>query len=149
MGSSHCFVCGQENPQGLHIHFSRNGVNGIIAHFQPESWQEGWPGIIHGGLTGTILDEATAYVALFLGHVSVTAEMNVSYLEPIRIGERLEITAWPTRQTRRIIEVSAQITGPDGVQKARSQAKMMVLTDRQKEAMGLSNLPDKSNSKQD
>ncbi len=144
MGSTHCFVCGQENPKGLHIHFNPRGENGIIAHFRPEPWHEGWPGIIHGGLTGSILDEATAYVALFLGHVSVTAEINVYYLKPILIGEQIEVTAWPTRQTRRIIEVEAQIKGADGVLKAKSRAKMMILTDKQKEAMGLDHLSEQS-----
>ncbi|MDQ0189019.1 PaaI family thioesterase [Alicyclobacillus cycloheptanicus] len=141
MGYATCFVCGQENDKGLHIHFHKDGENGVRASFLAEPWHEGWPGIQHGGVTSAILDEATAYVTFFMGVVAVTAQLQVEFQDPIRVGERVEIEAHPTKVTRRIVEVDASIRGTDGALKARSHAKMMILSQQQKEEMGLANLP--------
>src|SRR5437879_7367000 len=61
-----CFVCGQHNPYGLHLVF-RLENNSIVADFQPREEHQGVPGIIHGGIVASILDEA-------LGRTSIVAE---------------------------------------------------------------------------
>lgn len=67
----------------------------------------------------------------------MTAELNVSFLKPIRVGERVHVSARPTKVTRRIIEVDAVIEGEDGVVKARSEGKMFVLSPEQQSDIGL------------
>jgi uncharacterized protein (TIGR00369 family) len=140
MGYEHCFVCGQENEKGLGIRFQRQGEEGVFATFQPDRHHEGWPGIQHGGVTSAILDEAMAYVTYYMGFVALTAEMRVLFKEPIRIGEPIAISAFPVRKSRRIVEVEARICDLDGQLKAKAVAKMMVLSGRQREALGLENL---------
>lgn len=136
MGDNHCFVCGPDNPFGLHIHFTKT-EGGAEAEFLCEARHCGWPGIQHGGITAAILDEACAYVPYFQGLVTLTADLQLHYDDPVHKGELLHIRARPTRVTRRLLEVEAVITGAEEQVKARAQAKMMVLNDRQKQQAGL------------
>jgi acyl-coenzyme A thioesterase PaaI-like protein len=50
-----CFGCGPANPQGLHI---RSFVEGeeVVATWQPEKMHEAFPGVLNGGIVGTLLD---------------------------------------------------------------------------------------------
>ncbi|MDI3257385.1 MAG: PaaI family thioesterase [Kyrpidia sp.] len=137
MGYERCYVCGPENPRGLHVHFEKYGEEGVAAEFDSEDWHGGWPGIQHGGVTCAVLDEAAAYVPYNMGLVTVTAKLEVEFQNPIHCGEKVRVVAYPVRKTRRLIEVEANITGSDGSPKARAHATMMVLNDAQRRSMGL------------
>ncbi|MCF8565853.1 PaaI family thioesterase [Alicyclobacillus tolerans] len=136
MGSRQCFVCGADNPFGLHLEFFRQD-DGVYASFQCEERHVGWPGIQHGGITSALLDEASAYIPYYLGLIAVTAQLTVTYVEPVRIGEHLEIKARLVRKTRKVLDVEATIANDRGSLKAKSQAKMMVLSEEQKQQIGL------------
>ena len=136
MGSHQCFVCGADNPFGLHLEFFRQD-DGVYASFQCEERHVGWPGIQHGGITSALLDEASAYIPYYLGLIAVTAQLTVTYVEPVRIGEHLEIKARLVRKTRKVLDVEATIANDRGSLKAKSQAKMMVLSEEQKQQIGL------------
>ncbi|MCL6452057.1 MAG: PaaI family thioesterase [Alicyclobacillus sp.] len=138
MGAKHCFVCGQDNPKGLHIHFDKDGDE-VVAHYVCEETHAGWPGVQHGGITSALLDEAAAYVPNFMGLTSVTGELNISFKEPIYVGERLELRAKPIRVHRRLIEVESWIVGPEGQVKASARAKMAILNDAKVARLGIDN----------
>ncbi len=57
MGLNHGFVCGKDNPHGLHIPFERIGEE-VVAPCRCTEDMNGWPGIQHGGITAALLDEA-------------------------------------------------------------------------------------------
>src|SRR2546429_4105472 len=50
-----CFGCGPANEKGLHIRSFPQGDE-VVATFQPESYQEAFPGMLSGGIIGTLLD---------------------------------------------------------------------------------------------
>ena len=50
-----CFGCGPANPKGLHIRSFPSGDE-VVATFQPETYQEAFPGMLSGGIIGTLLD---------------------------------------------------------------------------------------------
>lgn len=52
---SSCFGCGPSNPKGLRI---RSIVDGdrVVASFKPESHHEAFPGMLNGGIIGSLLD---------------------------------------------------------------------------------------------
>lgn len=143
--SNYCFGCGPDNPFGLHLHFHRKG-DGVEAKFVCEDRHMGWPGMQHGGITGALLDEASGYVPYSLNLLAVTAELRVAFMAPIRVGEHLILSAKPTKQSRRLVHVEAELKTEDGVVKARSWAKMAVLTKEQQENTGLTTMnPDNFN----
>jgi acyl-coenzyme A thioesterase PaaI-like protein len=54
-----CFVCGIDNPIGLHLAFYTDEEGRCIARFRPKSEHQGYPGHLHGGLISTLLDVPT------------------------------------------------------------------------------------------
>jgi hypothetical protein len=44
-----CFVCGIDNPIGLHLAFYTDDEGRCIAHFRPKPEHQGYPGHLHGG----------------------------------------------------------------------------------------------------
>jgi hypothetical protein len=45
-----CFVCGVNNPIGLHLAFYTDDEGRCIARFRPRPEHQGYPGQLHGGL---------------------------------------------------------------------------------------------------
>lgn len=79
-----CFGCGKENPGSLGV------VNSVTAHgaearvrFGRE--HQGAPGLVHGGLLATLLDEAMGSVPYDVPGIRLTAEMTVRYRRPTPI----------------------------------------------------------------
>lgn len=80
-----CFGCGGDNPNGLRLEFSETDDGVEVDYSVPRALQ-GAPGIAHGGILATLLDEAlcmTAYAKL--GTPVVTGELTVRYLKPVPV----------------------------------------------------------------
>jgi uncharacterized protein (TIGR00369 family) len=78
-----CFGCGARNPQGLHLEFFETEDGAEVAYAVP-GHLEGAPGVVHGGIQATLLDEAmcmTAYAKEATG--VVTGELTVRYLRAV------------------------------------------------------------------
>ncbi|MFB6320033.1 hypothetical protein [Saccharicrinis sp. FJH54] len=52
---AHCYGCGKNNPQGLHLKTYLVG-NETIAHFTPDPQYTAIPGSVYGGLVASLLD---------------------------------------------------------------------------------------------
>jgi acyl-coenzyme A thioesterase PaaI-like protein len=50
-----CFGCGPANPDGLHIRSFANGDE-VVAEWKPERKYEAFPGVLNGGIIGSLLD---------------------------------------------------------------------------------------------
>lgn len=87
-----CFACGRDNAIGLKLDFHQEGES-VKAEFVPGEPYQGWPGVVHGGLICTMLDEVMGYAAGFKGLYAVTAKMEVHYRKPALIGQRLLLSA--------------------------------------------------------
>ncbi|MGH2486393.1 MAG: PaaI family thioesterase, partial [Ktedonobacterales bacterium] len=51
-----CFACGQRNDIGLRLVFRREGEV-IVTEYTPDARYQGFPGVAHGGVIATLLDE--------------------------------------------------------------------------------------------
>ena len=51
-----CFGCGPANKEGLHIRSFPKGDDEVVAEWQPEQKYEAFPGVLNGGIIGTLLD---------------------------------------------------------------------------------------------
>ena len=108
-----CFGCGQDNPIGLKLHFIRESET-VRAEFTPGKIYQGWPGVVHGGIITSMLDEAMSHAAYFTGMNCITAKIEIHFRQPARVEETLIITARITRNTRKIIQSEARVTLNDG-----------------------------------
>jgi hypothetical protein len=50
-----CFVCGIENPMGLHLASYIDDACRCIACLRPEPEHQGYPGQLHSDVTGSLL----------------------------------------------------------------------------------------------
>lgn len=87
---SWCFVCGPDNPAGLHIDFKIKNQN-IYAEFIPERIHQGYDGVVHGGILATLLDEAMANLLYMRGIDCTTGRMEVRYRKPALVGSKIQI----------------------------------------------------------
>ena len=122
-----CFACGQANPSGLKLTFELQHANrrshstaSIPSRFQ------GWPGVVHGGIIATILDEAMVYAGMTVTPFAVTARINIRYRRPVPTDKELDITAEVTEQMGTIIKTKAQIRIGAGVM-AQAEGTLMAV----------------------
>jgi uncharacterized protein (TIGR00369 family) len=108
-----CFACGKDNPIGLKLEFQPDG-QAVRAKFVSTELHQGWPGIVHGGILLTLLDEAAGYVSYFQGVNCVTARSEIRFRHSAPVGEPLLVTAHPTKMRKRLIQTEAAITMEDG-----------------------------------
>ena len=90
-GLNRCFGCGTDNPLGLRLEFFETD-DGVEVDWVAPAHVEGAPGIIHGGIQGTLLDEAfcvTAYAKR--GTLVVTGELTVRYHRPVPVAVPLVV----------------------------------------------------------
>lgn len=124
-----CFVCGDDNPEGLHIRFFADGDE-AIAEYQPSGKYQGYQGILHGGLTATLLDEIMAKAVLSKQRFAMTVELNVRFKKAIPIGETLRLVGRVTREQGRILETAGEVIGADGQIYAAATGKYLEAADR-------------------
>ena len=99
--SSICFGCGPANQQGLQINSTRI-ENGLSMEYLPEPHHQAFPGMINGGIIGTLLDchgNWTAAVALMDAQgleeppCTVTASYTVKLRRPTPTDVSLKVTS--------------------------------------------------------
>ena len=104
-----CYVCGPENATGMHIAFFPDGEHGARAEYVAREEHCGWPGLLHGGVTFALMDEALAYALYMQGLHGVTAKVETRFRQPIAVGAKLIIRAWTIEQRRRLVDARAEI----------------------------------------
>lgn len=110
-----CFVCGMQNPIGLKIIFEADG-NRVWAQFTPQDEHQGYPGVLHGGLTFALLDEVIGRAALGSENPQwmMTAKAEMRFRKPVPIGEELTLMGELTRIRSRAIEGYGELRLSDG-----------------------------------
>ncbi len=127
--SQDCFVCGVENPVGLHIHFYETATNPVevIAEYTVPSRYQGYPGVVHGGIIASMLDEVTSRT-IFRGdppRFVVTARLSVRYRKPVPVETPLKLAGRIVEDKGRVITVAGEIHGPDNILLAEAEAVLV------------------------
>jgi acyl-coenzyme A thioesterase PaaI-like protein len=121
-----CFGCGQKNPFGLKLNFTWDS-SVARAEFTPTKFYQGWPGLLHGGIIATLLDEVMSYAVRFSGFDFVTAKMQTNFKRPIFIEEPLVITGSVTTKKGKLVETKASIFLPDGALMADGTGSFVII----------------------
>ena len=109
-----CFGCGPVNEKGLRIRSFARGDE-VVAEWQPEKHHESFPGMLSGGIIGTLLDCHSNWTAAHhlmqqsgLEHppCTVTASYAVKLLRPTPTDKHVELVARVVESTedRAIVE---------------------------------------------
>lgn len=116
-----CYGCGPANPKGLRIRSFPEG-DLVVAEWRAEPHQEAFPGVLNGGIVGSILDchcnWTTAYrLMLAAGEdhppCTVTAEYTIKLLAPTPsdVPLRLEARVAELKPDRAWIEAKLLANG--------------------------------------
>tara|TARA_Y100001970_G_scaffold46609_1_gene58819 strand:- start:6919 stop:7395 length:477 start_codon:yes stop_codon:yes gene_type:complete len=98
--NSICFGCGPANKDGLQIRSFRT-EDGLEMKFNPSPKHQAFPGMINGGIIGSLMDchgNWTAAIALMdqLGNseppCTVTANYSIKLRKPTPFGKELDLT---------------------------------------------------------
>ncbi len=114
--SDMCFVCGRKNPVGLYMSFYDNGRDEVFCEYTVAERYQGYPGIVHGGIQASILDEVVGRVAMIGDHhhFMVSVKLQVLYRHPVPVATPLKITGRIIRLRGRLGKAQGEITLPDG-----------------------------------
>ncbi|MBS4032395.1 MAG: PaaI family thioesterase [Clostridiales bacterium] len=108
-----CFACGVANPHGLKLEFEWDGEEYFCDFYTDERYQ-GYTGVMHGGITATILDEVMAKHLNTRGMGVVTAGMELRYKKPVPTGVTVRCVARQDSVKRNIYVMTAVVILPDG-----------------------------------
>jgi acyl-coenzyme A thioesterase PaaI-like protein len=90
-----CFICGLENPVGLHLHMYETEPGIVEATYVAPDHFQGYPGVVHGGIVAAILDELSARAHMGSNaenpRFMFTAKLEVKYRRNVPIGRPLKI----------------------------------------------------------
>jgi uncharacterized protein (TIGR00369 family) len=120
----YCFVCGEQNPYGLHLVFSFHDGK-AVTEFIPQKSYQGYKDIVHGGIISTLLDETMVKAAILQGIPAVTAEITVRFKSSLRVGEKVIVEASIVKMNKKIIETSASVRKIDDTLVAEGHAKLL------------------------
>ena len=118
-----CFGCSASNEDGLQLKFIRSGDEVRGRYTIPDRFH-GAPGIAHGGIVATILDEYSCAAAVFVrGRRVVTGELSVRYERPCPVEKPLDMKARVVDDSHpRYLVIEAEVL-VDGVRVVRSTGK--------------------------
>ena len=111
--SKMCFICGLENPVGLHLHMYETEP-GIVetTYTAPEHFQ-GYPGVLHGGIVSAIIDEVAGRSHMGSDpndpRFMFTAKLEVKYRKNVPINKPLKIIGRAGKSRSRSAEAWAGI----------------------------------------
>src|SRR5688572_33428881 len=118
-----CFGCGPANRDGLHVQSIVEGDE-VVATWQPQPKYEAFPGVLNGGIIGTLLDchcNWAAAHALMRRHgadrppCTVTADYAIRMRRPTPTSGEVRLRAW-------VVEIEDDRATIDGELSARSEA---------------------------
>jgi acyl-coenzyme A thioesterase PaaI-like protein len=90
-----CFICGMENPVGLHLHIYETAPGTVEALYTAPAHFQGYPGVVHGGIVGAIIDELSGRAHMGSNPMAprfmFTARLQIKYRRNVPIDRPLRI----------------------------------------------------------
>jgi acyl-coenzyme A thioesterase PaaI-like protein len=108
-----CIACGQKNDSGLQMVFRREGDR-IRADFLPQEHHQGFPGVLHGGIIASLLDETLGRTGALRGQWLMTGKLDIRYRRPAPIGDALMVWGRIVRERPGAIEAGGAVELSDG-----------------------------------
>jgi len=129
--SNHCFVCGRNNPCGLHLKFYETSPGEVFADIVVPEHYQGYPGVVHGGVVAAILDEVTgrALMGEDPPRFMYTAKLVIRYRKNVPVGKSLRVIGYAGDRKDRMATATGKIFDPDGYVLAEADALLVNVPD--------------------
>jgi acyl-coenzyme A thioesterase PaaI-like protein len=112
-----CFVCGVENPVGLHLHIYETEPGLVETSYTAPEHFQGYPGVLHGGIAAAILDEISGRAHMgdpAAPRFMFTGKLEVKYRKNVPIGQPLKIIGKAGQVRSKFVESWAGIYDENG-----------------------------------
>src|SRR5262245_48901138 len=119
----HCFGCGSQNELGLKLRFASTGEDAIAAEVRFDERHLGPPGLVHGGLIATVLDEALAQWPPRPDLLALTPELAVRCERKVRPGPPPQVTARVVARSGGTLDLEAELRETAGRRVAYARAR--------------------------
>ncbi|MDQ1560180.1 MAG: hypothetical protein QOD32_3240 [Pyrinomonadaceae bacterium] len=117
-----CFGCGPANERGLRIRSFARGDDAAICEWQPEKHHEAFPGMLNGGIIGSLIDCHANWTAAWhlmrrtgqdAPPATVTAEYSVKLMRPTPTAAPVQLAARvvEAKEDRAVVEVELTAGG--------------------------------------
>lgn len=120
-----CFLCGRENDRGLKVTwYNDREHNQVITTVIIPEYLNGYPGVVHGGIVATLLDETSGRAILMddPDQLFVTARLEIRYRRPTPTQTPLTVAGWMVKGKKAHARVAAEVRLPDGTVTAEASA---------------------------
>ena len=111
--SRYCFICGMENPVGLHLHIYETAPGEVESIYIAPDHFQGYPGVLHGGIVAALIDEISGRTQMGSNPMEprfmFTAKLEVKYRKNVPIGRQLRIVGKAGKSRARSAEAWAGI----------------------------------------
>lgn len=126
---SKCFGCAPTNPIGLRLQFERHG-NALATRIILGANYESFPGVVHGGIVASIMDEILAQSVYRCAQVSAfTTGLRVRYGRPMRTGTEHLAYAEVTRHDDISVRAAGRLELSSGGLVAAAEGTFCLLTE--------------------
>ncbi|MEO3845807.1 MULTISPECIES: PaaI family thioesterase [unclassified Streptomyces] len=88
-----CFGCGAGQEHGLHLAARAGEGVSVTAEFTVRPAHQGAPGLAHGGVLTSALDETLGALSWLLRTITVTGRLETDFLRPVPVGTTLHLAA--------------------------------------------------------
>lgn len=107
---AHCFACGADTSDGLHLTFRRE-ENRTIGICRPGDRFRSYDDRVHGGILGTILDSAMVHALCDEGFVDpVTVRLDIRFRRLVTPGSLLIVSASIDKRRADMVWLEATLT---------------------------------------
>lgn len=124
-----CLVCGEPhvNPATLNRRFKVT-ENGVQVSFTADHRQEGYHGIVHGGIITALLDETIGWaVAVERKKFFVTGEITVRFVRPLPVSQSVTVYGRTVEHKSRYSIAEGEIVDENGDIYAKASGKFFLL----------------------
>ena len=106
-----CFGCSPANEQGLKLYFYLDeATNEAVSHYNPRHHMAGFPGILHGGIQATLMDEVAFWVMFGIyKKMGFTTRMDIRYKAPLNMEGEIEIRGKVAEKTERSVRIKCRL----------------------------------------
>lgn len=144
LNAHHCYVCGTKDDDGLHVSFYELKSERLLGVYHPKSAHGGYPGVLHGGVTASLLDEVMAR-SFQIKHEDpwgMTANLNIRYLKKIPMIETLYAVGWVVEDKSKMFYAKGYLTDGKTVFATSEASYMKVYVKERLHEVGWSFVPD-------
>lgn len=125
-----CFICGMDNPIGMHSQFYNMEDGSVVTPLYFKEEHQSFPGRVHGGLLATMMDEMGLRALWTDGtedQFGVTMSLEVKYRKPVPYEEPLFGRGRVIKETSKFFVIDTAIVDGEGKPLANAEVKYIKL----------------------